>query len=195
MFDGRAALRLLIGFLVALAFWFLFASAYERALAPAAEFLIRLGESPAVTRLEAPGKEFLVKRSDFPPGAPYPGLPSPDLHFNFVLLGALFALPPRPWRQKNVTRFLLAALCLFVVHVLFLVFQVESVYANNFREWSAAHYSAFERNFWGAGFHFYQIAGRFAAPFAIWWFFGRSEPSEPTIEPARGPRRKKKRKG
>ena len=195
MFDGRAALRLLIGFLLALAFWFLFASAYERVLAPAAEFLIRLGESPSVTRLEAPGKEFLVKRADFPPGAPYPGLPSPDLHFNFVLLGALFALPPRPWRQKNVTRFLLAALCLFAVHIVFLVFQVESVYANNFREWSAAHYSAFERNFWGAGFHFYQIAGRFAAPFAIWWFFGRSEPLEPAAEQARGPRRKKKRKG
>ena len=195
MFDGRAALRLLIGFLLAFAFFLLFASTYEQVLAPAAEFLIRLGESPAVTRLEAPGREFLVKRADFPPGAPYPGLPSRDLHFNFVLLGALFALPPRPWRQKNVTRFLLAALCLFVVHVVFLVFQVESVYANNFREWSAAHYNAFERNFWGAGFHFYQIAGRFAAPFAIWWFFGRSEPAEPVPEQARGPRRKKKRKG
>jgi hypothetical protein len=194
MFDGRAALRLLIGFLLGLAVWFLFASTYERVVAPSAEFLLRLGESPAVTRLEAPGKEFLVKRSDFPPGAPYPGLPSPDLHFNFVLLAALFALPPRPWRQQNVTRFLLAALCLLVVHVVFLVFQVESVYANNFREWSAAHYSAFERNFWGAGFHFYQIAGRFAAPFAIWWFFGRPG-AAPSAEPARGPRRKKKRKG
>ena len=194
MFDGRAALRLLIGFLLALAFFLLFASTYERVLAPSAEFLLRLGESPAVTRVEAADKEFLVKRADFPPGAPYPGLPSRDLHFNFVLLGALFALPPRPWRQKNVTRFLLAALCLFAVHVVFLVFQVESVYANNFRDWSAAHYSAFERNFWGAGFHFYQIAGRFAAPFAIWWFFGRPEPPEPTEEPARGPRRKKKRK-
>jgi hypothetical protein len=192
MFDARAALRLLIGFLLAFAFFLLFASTYERVLASAAEFLLRLGESPAVTRLEAPGREFLVRRSDFPPGAPYPGLPSRDLHFNFVLLGALFALPPRPWRQQNVTRFLLATLCLFVVHVVFLVFQVESVYANNFREWSVAHYSAFERSFWGAGFHFYQIAGRFAAPFAIWWSVGRSEPA-PAAEQARGPRRKKKR--
>jgi hypothetical protein len=195
MFDARAALRLLIGFLLAFAFFLLFASTYERVLASAAEFLLRLGESPAVTRLEAPGREFLVRRSDFPPGAPYPGLPSRDLHFNFVLLGALFALPPRPWRQQNVTRFLLATLCLFVVHVVFLVFQVESVYANNFREWSVAHYSAFERNFWGAGFHFYQIAGRFAAPFAIWWFFGLPGPAAPAAEQARGPRRKKKRKG
>ena len=31
------------------------------------------------------------------------------------------------------------------------------------------------RNFWAAGFHFYQIAGRFAAPFALWWGLGRPE--------------------
>lgn len=194
MLDGRAALRLLIGFLVALGFWIVFSPAYERVVAPTAEFLLRLGESPAVTRLEAPGREFLVKRSDFPPGRPYPGLPTRDLHFNFVLLAALFALPPRPWKQQNVIRFLLAVLSLFVVHVVFLIFQVEAVYATRMGEWSAANYGAFARNFWGAGFHFYQIAGRFAAPFAIWWVFGRSEPA-PAEEPARGPRRKKKRKG
>ena len=193
MLDRRAAFRLLLGFLLALAFWFLFSPAYERVLAPTAEFLLRLGESPAVTHLEAPGKEFLVKRADFPPGRPYPGLPSPDLHFNFVLLAALFAIPPRPWRQQNVMRFLLAGLCLFAVHVVFLVFQVESVYANNFREWSAVHYSWFERNFWGAGFHFYQIAGRFAAPFAIWWMLGRPEPAAPA-EARHGPSRKKTRR-
>jgi hypothetical protein len=192
MFDRRAAFRLLVGFLGGLAFWFLFSTTYEKAVAPAAEALLRLGEQPAVTRLEAPGKEFLVDRTDFPPGAPHPGLPSPDLHFNFVLLVALFALRPRPWTQDNVMRFLLAALCLYVVHVLFLVFEVESVYATRLGDWSAAHYGAFARNIWATGFHFYQIAGRFAAPFAIWWFFGRPDPT-PVDVPARGPRRRKKR--
>jgi hypothetical protein len=194
MFDRRAAFRLLVGFLVGLAFWFLFSTTYEKAIAPAAEALLRLGEQPAVTQLEAPGKEFLVNRTDFPPGAPHPGLPSPDLHFNFVLLAALFALRPRPWKQDNVMRFLLAALCLYVVHVLFLVFEVESVYATRLGDWSAAHYGAFARNFWAAGFHFYQIAGRFAAPFAIWWLLGRPDPT-PVQEPPRGPHRKKKRSG
>jgi hypothetical protein len=194
MLDRRAAFRLIVGFLGGLAFWFLFSTTYEKAVAPAAEALLRLGEQPAVTRLEAPGKEFLVNRTDFPPGAPHPGLPSPDLHFNFVLLVALFALRPRPWKQDNVMRFLLAALCLYVVHVLFLVFEVESVYATRLGEWSAAHYGPFARNFWAAGFHFYQIAGRFAAPFAIWWSFGRPDPI-PTPELPRGPRRKKKRRG
>ena len=97
-------------------------------------------------------------------------------------------------RMFYVMRFLLAALCLYVVHVLFLVFEVESVYATRLSDWSAAHYGAFARNFWAAGFHFYQIAGRFAAPFAIWWFFGRPDPTT-VQEVHRGPRRKKKRKG
>jgi hypothetical protein len=193
MFDRRAAIRLLIGFLVSLGFWFLFAPAYERVIAPTAEFLLRLGEHPAVTRIDAPGREFTLSRSDFPPSAPHPGLPSPDLHFNFVLLGALFALHPRPWKQENVIRFLLAALCLFVVHVVFLIFEIQSVYTTRLGEWSAAHYGAFARNFWAGGFHFYQIAGRFAAPFVIWWMLGRPEPAAPSEAP-KGPRRKKKRK-
>lgn len=194
MLDRRAALRVVIGFLVALAFWFLFSGAYERVVAPAAEFLLRLGESPGVTRLEAPGREFLLNRTDFPPGAPHPGLPSADLHFNFVLLGALFALAPRPWRGDRVARFLLGALCLYLVHVVFLVFEVESLYATRFGEWSLAHYGKAARNFWAAGFHFYQIAGRFAAPFAIWWFLGRPDPAQ-AQEADRGPRRRRKRKG
>jgi hypothetical protein len=193
MIDRGAAIRLVAGFLIALAFWFLFSSTYEAAVAPAAEFLLRLGESPAMTRLEAPGKEFLLRRSDFPPGARQPGLPAADLHFNFVLLVALFALPRRPWATDRVVRLLLAALCLYVVHVIFLVFEVESLYATRFGEWSAAHYGRAARNFWAAGYHFYQVAGRFAAPFAIWWFLGRPE-AEPTAEQARGPRRRKKRR-
>jgi hypothetical protein len=194
MFDSRAVIRLLLGFLVALGVWFLFAPAYERAVAPAAEFLIRLGERPGVTRLEAPGGEFLVNRADFPPGAPHPGLPAPDLHFKFVLLVAFFALSPRHWRGDRVARLLLALFCLYLIHVVFLAFQVQSVYATSLGAWSAAHYGAAARNFWAAGFHFYQIAGRFAAPFAIWWPFGRIEPAG-AAEAARGPRRRKKRRG
>jgi hypothetical protein len=192
MIDRGATIRLVAGFLIALAFWFLFSSTYEAVVAPAAEFLLRLGESPAMTRLEAPGKEFLLRRSDFPPGARQPGLPAPDLHFNFVLLVALFALPRRPWATDRVVRFLLAALSLYVVHVVFLVFEVESLYATRFGEWSAAHYGRAARNFWAAGFHFYQIAGRFAAPFAIWWFLGSPQPAE--AEEARPALRKKKKR-
>ncbi len=190
MFDGRAALRLLVGFLIGLAFWYLFSSTSEKVVASAAEFLLRTAESPAVTRIDAPGREFIVRRSDFPPSSRLPGLPAPDLHFNFVLLVALFALDPHPFRGGRVRRFLLGMVCLFAVHVLALIFQIQRVYALDRGAWSPANYGAAARNFWAGGFHFYQIAGRFAAPFAIWWLVGRGEPEE---KPGVPRRRRKKR--
>ena len=167
----RAAffVRLVIGFAAGLLVWIAFSSPYEDALAAAAEPVLRATESPAVTRLEARDGEILVRRRDFPPAAPTPGLPAADLHFNFVLLTALFALEPRPWRGRRLAAFLAGCGILAAVHVLALVFEVRSVYTTRLGDWSAAHYGAFARNFWAGGFHFYQIAGRFAAPFAIWW--------------------------
>ena len=166
---GRAIFRAAIGFASGLLVWFGFSVPYERALAGAAEAVLRTTESPAVTRLESRGGEILVSRVDFPPAAPRPGLPAGDLHFNFVILTALFALERRPWRPRIVLAFIGACALLAAVHVVALVFQVRALYAVHLGPWSAARYGAFARNFWAGGFHFYQIAGRFAAPFAIWW--------------------------
>jgi hypothetical protein len=168
-----AAARALAGFLLALCFWLAFSAPYERLLARTGEILLRATERPPITRLSARGGEILIERSDMAPGAPRPGLPAADLHFNLALLAALFALDPRPWRSENVAAFLAASALLFAVHVVALLFQVRSVYAMDLGDWSAGHYGAAARNFWAGGFHFYQIAGRFAAPFAIWWLFRR----------------------
>ncbi len=187
----RTAGRLAVGFLLGLVLWLAFSSAYERMLAGGAESILRLTEWPAVTRLEAGRGEILVSRSDLPPAAPRPGLPAADLHFNFVLLVALFALARRPWRGDWVASFLLAAVLLWIVHLGALVFQVRSVYATRFGDWSAAHYGAVARNVWATGFHFYQIAGRFAAPLAIWWPFARIDQSLRSEAPERTrPRRR-----
>jgi hypothetical protein len=167
--DGRAAARMAAGFAAGLAFWFAFSGPYERTVASTAGFLIRIFERPAVTSLSAPGGEIRVDRSDFPPASPRPGLPAADLHFNFVLLAALFAFVPHPLEPRRFGRFWLAAAGLWGIHVLALVFQVESVYATRLGAWSEAYHGSFARNFWTAGFHFYQIAGRFAAPFVLWW--------------------------
>jgi hypothetical protein len=171
----RGAARMAIGFLAGLILWALLSPAYERTLAASAEMLLRATEWPAVSRLEARKGEILVERLDFPPAAPRPGLPTPDLHFNFVLLVALFALSGKPWRGEWIAGFLLGGVLLWLVHSVALVFQVRSLYATRLGAWSAAHYGVFARNFWAGGFHFYQVAGRFAAPFAIWWPFGRGE--------------------
>ena len=192
MLSRRAALRGLVGFLLALAFWFGFSRAYEKTLAAGSEVLSNVFESPDVTRLDATGGEILLDRRDFPPGSARPGLSGPDVHFNFVLLVALFALDPRPLRGAHVARFLAAAAALWLIHVLALFFQVHSVYATILGAWSLANYGRVARNFWAAGWHFYLIAGRFAAPFALWWFFGRRE-EEAALEKA--PARKKRRKG
>jgi hypothetical protein len=180
--DGRTAARLALGFGAGLAIWLAFAAPYEKTVAGAATFLLRLFERPAVTSLAAPGGEFRVDRSDFPPASPRPGLPAADLHFNFVLLAALFALAPHPFEPRRFGRFWIAAGCLWAIHVVALVFQVEAVYATRLGAWSDAHYGAFARNFWAGGFHFYQIAGRFAAPFALWLALGNLEFRNSRIE-------------
>ncbi|HEY3173503.1 MAG TPA: hypothetical protein VGK86_13110 [Thermoanaerobaculia bacterium] len=192
MLNARAALRAFVGFFLALAFWFGFSRAYERGLAGAAQALTNLFESPDVTRLAPSNGEILLDRRDFPPGSARPGLPGPDIHFNFVLLVTLFALDRKPLRGAHVARFLAAAGMLFLVHVLALVFQVHSVYATSLGPWSAANYGPVARNFWAAGFHFYQIAGRFAAPFALWWLFGRREEELAPEKPARTKKRKRR---
>jgi hypothetical protein len=188
----RALLRALVGFLLAIAFWFGFSRPYEATVAVAAQTLTNVFESPDVTRLEAGKGEFLLDRRDFPPGSARPGLPAPDIHFNFVLLAALFAMDRRPFEAAHVTRFLAAAGILWVVHVLALAFQVQSIYATSLGAWSDAHYGRLSSNFWAAGWHFYQIAGRFAAPFALWWFFGRREEDDSAEKRGRSGRKRKK---
>jgi len=184
----RSAGRALAAFLLAIGFVYVFSAPYERLLASSAETILRATERLPITRLSARGGEILIDRNDIAPGAPRPGLPAADLHFNLALLAALFAIDPRPGRTENVVAFLGGCAVLFGVHVVALVFQVRSVYATGLGDWSAAHYGAFARNFWGGGFHFYQIAGRFAAPFAIWWLLRRNRDGD-TAARADRPRR------
>jgi hypothetical protein len=167
--DRGAILRVLVGFGAALVFWFAFSGPYEKFLAAASGGLIDAFESPTVTHLTASKGEILVDRSDFPPSSPRPGLNAADIHFNFVLLAALFALSRHPLAPRAFGRFWIAAALLAVVHVVALIFQIEGLYATNLGDWSSAHYGAFARNFWAGGFHFYLVAARFAAPFALWW--------------------------
>jgi hypothetical protein len=171
--DRGSLGRLALGFAAGLAFWLLFSAPYERFLAWSAQIAIDVFESPAATRLTASGGEIHVDRADFPPASPRPGLPAADLHFNFVLLCALFALGRHPLAPKPFGRFWIAAAVLAFVHVAALVFQVEALYATRLGPWSEAHYGPLARNVWAGGFHFYLIAGRFAAPFALWWALGR----------------------
>ena len=125
--------------------------------------------------------------------APRPGLPAADLHFNFVILAALLAAS-WPVRGGRAAATAIALAALFLVHVLALCSQVESLYATRLGPWSEANYGVFARNFWATAFHAYQIAGRFAAPFAIWWPFGGAELMGREKVSRKGPARKAKRR-
>jgi uncharacterized membrane protein YjdF len=122
-----------------------------------------------VTRLIADGTELTIDRDDFPRSSPRPALLLMDLTANIILLTTLFAVARKPLSDRNVPRFLLAALLLVLVHIAAVVVNVESIYALRLGPWSAVHYGPVARNLWGAGAHFYSIAGVFGAPFALWW--------------------------
>jgi hypothetical protein len=186
---ARVAVRLTAGFSVGLGLWLLFSRPYERALAAGAEPILRLLEIPATTRLDARPGEIVVSRGDFPPASPLPGLPAEDIHFDFVILVALFAVDGRPFRPERVAAFSKACALLFLIHVAALVFEVRFLYATRLGAWSDAHYGAVARNFWAAGHHFYEVAGRFAAPFVLWWLF-KAEPPRQTNQPAGWRRRR-----
>jgi hypothetical protein len=177
------------GFAVGVGLWFGFREAYERPLAAAAQVVLRAFERPPVTSLSARSGEILLDRSDFPSDSPRPGLPADDIHFNFVLLTALFALQPQFFEGRVLLRLIAALSLLFLVHVAAVIFQVQSVYVMNLGQWSAAHYGRLARNLWAGGFHFYLVAGRFAAPFAIWWLLAR-KPAAPVPGPGRRSKRK-----
>jgi hypothetical protein len=170
--------RLVAGFAAGAAIWFGFRALYEPFLAASGQAVFSVIEHPRVTKLSATKGEILLDRTDFPPDSPRPGLPADDIHFDFVILTALFALQPGFFRGESLLRLAAAAALLFLVHVAALVFQVESVYAMRLGEWSAAHYGPVARNFWAGGFHFYLIVGRFAAPFALWWLLARKDLTE-----------------
>jgi hypothetical protein len=164
------------GFLAGAALWFGAAEPYHRTLAAPAQALIRIFESPGVTRLRAENREVIVDREDFPPSSPRPGIPAQDLDFNVAILTALFATARRPFADRSLRKVGFALALLWATHVVALIFAVESLYATELGPWSAAHYGALARNFWATGHHFYRIAGMFAIPFALWWALAREMP-------------------
>ena len=167
--DWQTALKGLAGFVVAVVIWVAASPLYDRAVAAGAEELLRAFESPKVTHLTATGEDVKVDRSDFDPRSPRPGLPVIDLTFNWVLLAALFAINPKPFSDRNMLRFVIASLLMYVTHILALATEVMSIYVLRLGAWSRVHYGAFARNFWGTANHSYRFVLMFAIAFGLWW--------------------------
>jgi len=169
--------------------WWGLSTPYARLLASVTEPLIRVAERPAVTRLIADGADLTIDRTDFPRSSPRPGLTLMDLTANVILLATLFAVNRRPLSDKNILGFLLANLCLVLVHIAAVVTNVQSIYALRLGPWSQRNYGPIARNFWGAGAHFYSLIGVFGAAFALWWLF---RPAQDGESEERAPRRRRR---
>lgn len=164
--------RPILGFFAGLAFWLALGGLWQAMLAPPAELLLRIFESPTVTRLEAVDEGVRVERSDFSPRSPRPVVPVSDLTFNVVLLFALFAIGDT-FSDRNVGRFAIALAILSASQAFFLFVRVKMIYALQLGAWSAANYGAVSRNVWGFLDHFYRVVGMYAIAFVLWWWLGR----------------------
>ena len=153
--------------------WMLLTPIYNPFLTKATENLVRITESPSVTRLlnKAP-HHFLISRTDVP--APKGWLTSvrvTDTHFPLVMMMAFFlAVPGLPWRTK-LQNLGWAFLFLVFFHILSLFLWVKFVYATQLGEFSMTQYNAFQRNFWGLSKHLADLPFKLGMPLILWTAF------------------------
>ena len=150
--------------------WVLLTPRYNLFLRTAGENLVRLTESPDVTRLDPrDGHYAVIARLDFPPAREAVGsFRVTDLHFPVILLAALFlAVPGVPWRER-LANLGLALVATAVFQVVLVLFWVKFTYATQLGSWSLEHYGAFGRNAWGLGKHVLDLPVKLALPLLLW---------------------------
>ena len=150
--------------------WVLLTPIYNPFLSQATENLVRMTESPKVTRLLDKGPDhFVITRTDFPTSKGWLySVRTTDAHFNFIMLGAFFlAVPGIPWRNR-LENLLWAALVAVFFHILLLFCWVKFAYATQLGDWSSQHYSSLQINGWGLAKHLMDLPFKFALPFVLW---------------------------
>jgi hypothetical protein len=154
--------------LVAMVVWLGIRPVMDSAVAGFAQLLVRSFEYPRVTRLVVVDHAAEVRRADFRTDSAIPAVPLTSVHFNTIVLLALYLAMPRPFSRRWLERLFMGCCVLYLVQALNLVFHVKFMYASSFGEWSQQQYSDFARNFWGFWRYFTDLPGRFSAPFLIW---------------------------
>lgn len=163
--------RLPIAAIGALVLWALLRPALDGAVCGFAELLIRAYEYPKVTRLMAVEHRAEVRRADLRTDSAIPTVALTSIHFNTIVLLALYLALPRPWSSQQLQRLLMGWSLLYLSQALNLLFHVKFLYASGFGDWSTQHYSDIARNVYGYLQYFTDLPGRFALPFAIWLGF------------------------
>lgn len=163
----RLGLTLVISVLV----WLGVRPLLDGLVAGGAEVLLRAFEVPRVTRLVPVDHRAEVRRSDFRSDSALPTVPLTEIHFNTVVLLALYLSLPKPWSRRQLERLFMGATLLYCTQVLNLWLHVKWIYATGLGEWSLANASDVWRNVIGFLRYFFDLPGRFSFPVVIWLAF------------------------
>jgi hypothetical protein len=185
----RLTRNLLLWLPVSYVVWLLLTPFYNTFLAEAAQNLVRLTESPSVTRLTPHDANYLVVTHDQGDlaGKRIYSVRTTDIHFNLVLLAALFLAVPGASAKRRWACLGYALLFAVFFHLIDLFFWVKFAYATQLGSWSAEHYGAFGQNFWGLGKHLLDLPFKLGLPLLLWGYFFLGELLGP-VQDSRTPR-------
>ena len=167
--------RLPLTLVLAMLLWALLRPVMDHAVAGLAEILIRSFEYPKVTRLEVERHCANILRSDFRSDSVIPSVPLTEIHFNLIVLLALYFALPRPWSREHLEKLFMGWCILYLSQTINLLLHVKCLYALSLGDWSQQNYSNFARDFYGFWRYFTDLPGRFSFPFVIWLGFNWDE--------------------
>jgi len=173
--NGSFLRRLPATLVIAMVLWLALRPVLDSAVGGFAQLFVRSFEYPRVTRLVVADHSVEIRRADFRTDSAIPAVPLTSVHFNTIVLLALFMALPRPYSRRQLERLFMGWCVLYLTQSLNLVFHVKFMYASAFGEWSLQQYSDFARNFFGFWRYFTDLPGRFSAPFLIWLGFNWDE--------------------
>ncbi len=169
---ARFARNLVLALVPVTILWVLVTPFYNLMLATGAEDLLHWTEARPHTLLHIrDGRYLSLTRDDFG-GKAWDWQGSlVDVHFNLLMIGALFlAVPDVSWRRRfGALAWALLAAVFF--HVLLLYFALKAALATELGAWSAAHFGPLARNVYGMTWHLLDLPLKFALPFALWMAF------------------------
>jgi len=158
--------RFIAGFVIATIVWLWISPLLASGMAAATEPLLHFDSRFRDAEISAYESTVSV---DAPHGTfPQTKYPSDQLTFNLILLVALFASNPRPWRGRNRLAFLISLAIILLLQPLALLVTIETYYAD-FTKWGETQYGNVAANVWLILQMFWRLVGMFGAVFACWW--------------------------
>jgi hypothetical protein len=157
-----------LGMIAGICLWVGAAEGYNVFLATTAQPLLKIDRRFREAELVADGRAIRVAPHDttaLPPAT----LPADELTYNIIILFALFAANPQPWRARNLRNLAISLAPVALTHILTLLISIESTYANRLGNWSEAHYGSAAMNSWLMAELFMRVVGMFGVAFGCWW--------------------------